>query len=195
MKKMNNKTLPPTQDPQVKYKRIVDSFGDAPFLGALLIAPSCTRGCPGCQNTHLKEEETILEDAKTVGEAIKINPFWDGIILGGLEPLDDKDNFIPMMEVVRFSEVHKLFIYTSFEIEDVPFDDIPLSVTKLYVKTGRYLQNSPTAVVYKLRNFELELASANQQLRVYDRDILGDWKEQRIEIFKEEKNKNALLET
>ena len=159
---------------EVKFKRIIDNFNDAPFIAALIIAPSCSRGCVGCQNQHIQDEEDILDDPRATGEAIRDNPFWDGIILGGLEPLDDMENFKQLMEVVRFSEVAKLMIYTSYELYDVPLNIVPRNVRSLYIKTGKYIQDSET-VTYSLRSWELELASDNQTLHLLQRNSVDEW--------------------
>ena len=48
----------------IKYKGIVHNvLNDAPFIGAILIAPTCTMGCINCINEHLKSNKILIEDS------------------------------------------------------------------------------------------------------------------------------------
>jgi len=154
---------------KVKYKRLMDNFyGDAPFMGCLLVVPSCKNDCEGCQNQHLKREDTFVSEVKDVGLAIEENPFWEGIILGGLEPLDDKRNFKALMKVVEVSKVKSLCIYTSYEIEDINMDLIPSNIKNLYIKTGKYDRTLSSKHI-QYNGWILDLASNNQNFYYFDR--------------------------
>ena len=56
----------------VSYKGIIhERAEDAPFMGALIIATSCSNGCRGCFNQHLKNAETYMRYADEVIKEVK----------------------------------------------------------------------------------------------------------------------------
>lgn len=96
----------------IKYKGIEhERTEDAPFVGALIIAPTCKFKCKGCFNRHLKKLENKVATAKEIIDEVKTNPFNEGIILAGLEWSESP---LELLELVREASERglKIMIYT-----------------------------------------------------------------------------------
>ena len=145
----------------VSYKGIIhERAEDAPFMGALIVATSCSNGCRGCFNQHLKNAETHIRYADEIIKEVKQNPFNDGIILGGLEWSEQPDDMIALISCATAAGL-EVMIYTGLTEEDfyrrVPRRCLP----NCYIKFGRYdekcLSDSHTS-------FGVKLASTNQYI-------------------------------
>ena len=145
----------------VSYKGIIhERVEDAPFMGALIIATSCSNGCRGCFNQHLKDAETYLRYADEVIKEVKQNPFNDGIILGGLEWSEQPNDAIALISCAAAAGL-EVMIYTGLTEKEF-YRRIPKEYLKgCYIKFGKYdekcLSDSYTS-------FGVKLASTNQYI-------------------------------
>lgn len=145
----------------VSYKGIIhERVEDAPFMGALIIATSCSNGCRGCFNQHLKDAKTYLRYADEVIKEVKQNPFNDGIILGGLEWSEQPNDAIALISCAAAAGL-EVMIYTGLTEEGF-YRRIPRHyLHNCYIKFGKYdekcLSDSYTS-------FGVKLASTNQYI-------------------------------
>lgn len=145
----------------ISYKGIIhERAEDAPFMGALIIATSCSNRCRGCFNQHLKDAETYLRYADEVIEEVKQNPFNDGIILGGLEWSEQPDDMIALVSCATAAQL-KVMIYTGLTEEEF-YRRVPSHyLHSCYIKFGKYdekhLSDNHTS-------FGVKLASTNQYI-------------------------------
>lgn len=146
----------------ISYKGIIhERAEDAPFMGALIIATSCSSRCRGCFNQHLKDAETYLRYADEVIEEVKQNPFNDGIILGGLEWSEQPDDMIALVSCATAAQL-KVMIYTGLTEEEF-YRRVPSHyLHNCYIKFGKYdekhLSDNHTS-------FGVKLASTNQYIK------------------------------
>ena len=71
----------------IPYKGIVHNvLNDAPFIGAIVVANACSRGCSGCINEALKSEHfTRYETVDGIIASVRSNGLNEGVIFSGLE--------------------------------------------------------------------------------------------------------------
>lgn len=145
----------------VSYKGIIhERAEDAPFMGALIIATSCSNRCRGCFNQHLKDAETYLRYADEIIKEVKQNPFNDGIILGGLEWSEQPDDMIALVSCAAAAGL-KVMLYTGLTEEEF-YRRVPSHyLHNCYIKFGKYdekhLSDNHTS-------FGVKLASTNQYI-------------------------------
>lgn len=97
---------------EIKYKGILhERTEDAPFVSALIVAPTCKLKCKGCFNVELKKQPNLKATAKEIVDEVKSNPFNEGITLGGLEWSESP---LELLELVRVASENglKVMIYT-----------------------------------------------------------------------------------
>ena len=145
----------------VSYKGIIhERAEDAPFMGALIIATSCSNGCRGCFNQHLKDAETYLRYADEVIKEVKQNPFNDGIRLGGVEWSEQPDDRVALVSCAAAAGL-KVMVYTGLTEEEF-YRRVPSHyLHNCYIKFGKYdekhLSDNHTS-------FGVKLASTNQYI-------------------------------
>lgn len=145
----------------VSYKGIVhERAEDAPFMGALIIATSCSNRCRGCFNQHLKDAETYIRYADEVIKEVKQNPFNDGVILGGLEWSEQPDDTIALVSCAAAAGL-KVMIYTGLTEEEF-YRRIPSHYLRnCYIKFGGYDEK---CLSDSYISFGVKLASTNQYI-------------------------------
>lgn len=163
----------------IRYKLIEEErTQDAPFIGALVCAPSCNNSkCKGCFNQHLKKLDNKEEDGVDLLDRIFSNPLNEGIILSGLEWSDNPYNMVDIIVDFYFAYSNKkCILYTRKSYEEIkeiilkvfliyghdPKESLlkmNLIFETLYVKTGEYRADLPSKVVQGVT-----LASNNQNI-------------------------------
>lgn len=145
----------------VSYKGIIhERAEDAPFMGALIIATSCSNDCRGCFNQHLKNAKTYLRYADEVIKEVKQNPFNDGIILGGLEWSEQPDDAIALISCAAAAGL-EVMIYTGLTEEEF-YRRIPRHyLHNCYIKFGKYDEKCLSDTY---TSFGVKLASTNQYI-------------------------------
>ena len=102
----------------IKYKYIEhERTEDAPFVGALIVAPSCRLKCKNCFNRDLKKLEDRKQTAEQIIDEVRGNPFNQGIILAGLEWSESPKELIELVKVASESGL-QIMIYTGLEIRE-----------------------------------------------------------------------------
>lgn len=162
----------------MKLKQIVDEvFGDYKECGMLLIFPTCTWKCEGCQNKHLELLPTKNFPDHEILERYKSNPLSRCIIFGGLEPLDSSYEIVRFILYLMLSgEKPLLVIYTGYdflELNDILHTSALGSLFNDYgniiLKYGRYKQDGKP---YFNKVLGVNLASGNQNTIDFRSDIL-----------------------
>ena len=149
----------------VAYKGIIhERTEDAPFMGALIIATSCSNGCQDCFNQHLKDAKTHLRYADEVIKEVKLDLFNDGIILGGLEWSEQPDDAVALISCATANNL-QVMLYSGLD-EDTLYSRIPAEYLHgCYIKVGKYdaAKHSDT---YSSNG--VKLASTNQYIKYID---------------------------
>ena len=150
---------------RIKYKGIVQNvLNDAPFIGAVVIANSCSMPCADCINGHLKAESYCLEDtAADIIAKVKSNGLNQGIVLSGLEWTEQPDDLI---ELARTALEHHLevMVYTHHN-EHAFFSIVPeLASEKIYVQFGLFDKALSSDTHY---SYGVKLATTNQYIKQF----------------------------
>ncbi len=148
----------------ISYKGIEDErLGDAPFIGALLIAPTCTLQCPMCFHNDLKRQEPFISTSNRLIERIKSNPFHEGIIFGGLEWSDTPEELTQMVLAALEADL-KVMIYTGRSEEHFQQYLPDLLHLPIWIKFGRYDVTLQSQTHYSMG---IKLASTNQYIKYF----------------------------
>lgn len=145
----------------VTYKGIIhERSEDAPFMGALIIAPTCSNNCRGCFNRHLKDAKAYTAYASDIIEKVKSNPFNDGIILAGLEWSEHPDDLIALVYYAQLANL-QVIVYTGLT-EDKFYARVPrMCLRSCYIKFGEYDSSLAASDHYSCG---VRLASTNQYI-------------------------------
>jgi hypothetical protein len=149
----------------IKYKGIVHNvLNDAPFIGALVIAPTCSKGCKNCINEHLKKNGIFFEEtATTIIEKVKSNGLNRGIIMSGLEWTESPESMIKLIDEALKNSL-EVIVYTHNE-EDVFLSKFPnLRKKEIYIKYGQYEEHMKAA---ENIHYGVRLATSNQYIKYY----------------------------
>ena len=102
---------------KILYKGIIhERTEDSPFVGALIIAPTCKMKCRGCFNRELKKQENLTATAQEIIAEVLDNPFNEGIILAGLEWSESPNELLELM-IEASDKGLKVIVYTGCELE------------------------------------------------------------------------------
>lgn len=137
-----------------------ERLGDAPFVGALIIANDCTQNCHGCFNQHLKMEESYEVSAESVVKLVKQNPLHQGVILGGLEWTEQPEDLRELVQEA-LAEGLEVMVYT-YMTEERFRDSFPdLAKLPIWCKFGPYREKLPSWT----DPTGIKLASNNQYIK------------------------------
>lgn len=147
----------------IKHKGIVQEvINQAPFIGAIIIAPSCTKGCKGCINEYLKTDGVFYyEEVEEILDKVQEHIFNEGIILAGLEWTESPDSLrkIVFSALGRKMEV-MIYTYlteTEFKEKFPEFEGL-----NIWVKFGEYDERKKVEEYY---SFGVRLATHNQYIK------------------------------
>lgn len=157
-------------------------MNDAPFIGALVVANDCTRGCKGCFNQELKKLKSCDKERADVIKEVQTNPMNEGIILGGLEWSEQPKDMM-LLSYLALAQGYHVMIYTHLVEEDffklvwadelmcrvkscIPkvFKEVGQQRPFLFIKFGHYDES------LKCDNntqYGVKLATSNQYIRKY----------------------------
>ena len=128
----------------IQYRGIKHNvLNDAPFIGAIIIAPSCFRECLGCQNKDLKNSPLYDNTAFDIISLVKKNKFNQGIILAGLEWTCSPNEMKELIHAGLDAEL-QVMIYTY--MTEIKFTDTfpDLFQLPIWVKFGEYVDSLKT---------------------------------------------------
>ena len=148
----------------VLYKGIVhERTEDAPFVGALVLAPTCTNNCQGCFNQHLKDAPLYEDTAANIIAAVKRNVFNEGIILGGLEWSERPMHALALIQAAKAAKL-QVMLYTGLTEEQFYLRIPHALLHNCYVKFGSYDESK---AVSGYSSYGVSLASGNQYIVYY----------------------------
>ena len=131
---------------------------DAPFIGALICAIDCNINCDCCFNQYMKDEPILINDSKEIINKVLLNPFNEGIILGGLEWTLQSEEMEELIQLALLNDL-EVILYTGLSEETFrkQFDDI--FKLKIYIKFGNYIKDKE-----QVKQYSVILASDNQKI-------------------------------
>lgn len=143
----------------ITYKGIEhETFGDAPFVGARILAAQCSRNCKGCFNQDLKEQPNQFSNAGQLIEEVKRHKLDEGIILGGLEWTEQAEDMMELATLAR-AEGLLVMIYTGMTEEQF-FRNFPEMLSlSIWYKFGAYDEQLKSNCYY---SHGVKLSSTNQ---------------------------------
>lgn len=149
----------------IKYKGIIHNvLNDAPFIGAIVIAPTCQMGCKNCINEHLKQDDLLIEEsAEQIISKVQSNGLNRGIIMSGLEWTESPESMKAIMEEALRVKL-EVIIYTHHTEASFLKMFPELSKEKIYIKFGAYDECKKAD---NHRSYGVKLATENQYIKYY----------------------------
>jgi len=146
----------------ITFKGIEEErLGEAPFIGALLLAADCFGSCPGCFNQHIKTLPDVTMTADEILDQVAQNPLHEGIIFGGLEWTEQPADLLFLIGKAM-ARKYQVMLYTS-RTEQELFKEIPdLKGVPMWIKFGAYDESRR---VYDYASYGVLLASGNQYIK------------------------------
>ena len=148
----------------ITYKDIDhERLGDAPFIGALVIAAQCHGPCKNCFNLDLRQAPNKFATAEQIIQTILENPFNEGIILGGLEWTEQPDDLIDLLLTsIWYSDRLQRMLYTRLTEEQFA-EQFPQIYQKIpmWYKFGEYDESQSDDHYY---SHGIKLATRNQKV-------------------------------
>jgi pyruvate-formate lyase-activating enzyme len=147
----------------IRYKSIThERVEDAPFVGALICAVSCSIGCKDCFNESVKQEPNRCSYIPNILDEIQANPFNEGVILAGLEWSSQPKELIALVKEATKRHL-PIIIYTGYTsdqfIRRVPrIKEFP----NVLIKYGSFNQNLRS---FEHKEYGVNLASTNQHIQ------------------------------
>ncbi|MFW6377583.1 MAG: 4Fe-4S cluster-binding domain-containing protein [bacterium] len=137
-------------------------INDAPFVGAIITAPTCSKGCKNCINEHLKYDGIYYnETADEIIEQVKNNKFNEGIILAGLEWTESES----AMKILIFKALYnklKVILYTHQTEKQFKRNYPELYSFPIWVKFGSYKEDLESNNYF---SEGVKLATTNQYIK------------------------------
>lgn len=154
----------------IVYKGIEhERLGDAPFIGALIIAAQCSGNCPGCFNQHVKEDPNIFDTAEGIIRAVKANHFNEGIILGGLEWSEQPFDLLELIAVAKVNDL-EVIVYTRRTELDFLLEFPDLQHARIWIKFGSYQVEQQSDTYF---DHGVKLATTNQYIKYMGGSTMG----------------------
>ena len=150
----------------IRHKGIEHTvYGEAPFLAARICAIGCSRGCPGCHNEHLKNDDSLIriQEVQEIVEEVRSNFFNEGLVLGGLEWTEQVEEMQALIIACQVAGL-EVMVYTGMTEEQ--FKELEV-VGEFWVKYGSYQEGSQPHEM-----FGVKLASSNQIIKKYSHNTL-----------------------
>ena len=133
----------------IKIKGIrMEDFTNYKKPSMYIAFPSCTFKCERecgqkiCQNSSLVQSTTLEVGVKSIVNKYINNPITSAIVIGGLEPLDSKEDLLILISYLRISTQDDIIIYTGYKEEEIKNQ---LQYLRAYhniiVKFGRFIPN------------------------------------------------------
>ena len=133
----------------IKIKGIrMEDFTNYKKPSMYIAFPSCTFKCERecgqkiCQNSSLVQSKTLEVDVKYIVNKYINNPITSAIVIGGLEPLDSKEDLLILISYLRTSTQDDIIIYTGYKEEEIKNQLQYLRAYRnIIVKFGRFIPN------------------------------------------------------
>lgn len=145
----------------MEYKGLVhERLGEAPFIGALILANDCPYKCKGCFNQYLKDKPSKVNSAQEIIKTVKDNEFNEGIILGGLEWTYQKEDMLELVNEAITNDL-KVMIFTHMERQEFTSKFPQLKNRGILCKFGGYEEEYKSDTHYSNGT---KLATTNQYI-------------------------------
>lgn len=133
----------------IKIKGIrMEDFTNYKKPSMYIAFPSCTFKCERecgqkiCQNSSLVQSTTLEVGVKSIVNKYINNPITSAIVIGGLEPLDSKEDLFILISYFRVSTQDDIVIYTGYKEEEIKNQLQYLRAYRnIIVKFGRFIPN------------------------------------------------------
>lgn len=128
---------------QIKLKQLVDEdFVNYKVPSMFIAFPHCTMKCGKevCQNNPLLKAPTVTVDINELVSRYLANPVSKALVIGGLEPFDDFEELLSLVECFRERCEDPVVIYSGYYPEEI--DGLVEDLKKLggvIVKFGRFI--------------------------------------------------------
>lgn len=152
---------------------ITEDFINYKLPSLFLISSTCNWKCcieqgrdiSLCQNSPLAQQKTLDISPEKIYNMYITNPITEAIVIGGLEPIDQIDEVIEIIDFFRKNkEISPFIIYTGYYPNEIQGEIQRLkNYNNITLKFGRYIPNSPHRYDDVLG---VELASDNQYAEV-----------------------------
>lgn len=156
----------------MKIKSFSDEwYQDYKYPSMFICADSCDMKCCSeggnpalCQNSHLINEKSFDVDIAYLFKRYSYNPITKAIVIGGLEPMLQKQDIVDLICLFRSWKCNDDFvIYTGYTEEELAdFIEAVKYIPNIVIKFGRYIPNCEPHFDDVLG---VELASPNQYAR------------------------------
>ncbi|MDD3915358.1 MAG: 4Fe-4S cluster-binding domain-containing protein [Bacteroidales bacterium] len=135
---------------------------DAPFVGAIIIAPYCYFECKGCHNQHLLQTLIQKNTVDELLDKVQENKFNEGIILSGLEWTATYEAMYALIEEAIAREL-KVMVYTGLSEKQFASRFWEVLELPIMVKYGKYDESQ----IKERESYGVKLATANQYIKDY----------------------------
>ena len=133
----------------IKIKGIrMEDFTNYKKPSMYIAFPSCTFKCERecgqkrCQNRSLVQSTNLEVGVKSIVNKYINNPITSAIVIGGLEPLDSKEDLFILISYFRVSTQDDIVIYTGYKEEEIKNQLQYLRAYRnIIVKFGRFIPN------------------------------------------------------
>lgn len=137
-------------------------YGEAPFLGARLCAIGCSRGCKGCHNGHLKNDDSLIrtQEVQEIVEEVRSNFFNEGLVLGGLEWTEQPTEMQALINACKEAGLHVMLYTGMTEEQFIKEFGVPDGI---WVKYGSYVPGGEPH-----RQYGVQLTNREQYIIWYE---------------------------
>jgi len=133
---------------------------DAPFIGAIIIAPDCWKDCSGCFHQHLRDKPTYKVGLEGLIKSVKDSIIDEGIILAGLEWTYNSEDMKALINKSIEQDL-EVMLYT-YNSEEEFKEKLPEIYQKdIWFKFGEYKEKLADE---QYKSKEIELPTTNQYI-------------------------------
>lgn len=130
-------------------KNIIDEdFSNYQRISMFIGFPHCTFKCEKecgmkmCHNSALATAPNVDITCESIVERYLRNPMTSAVVFGGLEPFDDFDDMLFLVQTFREKTDDDIVIYTGYYADEIPYQLRQLKkYPNIVVKFGRYIPN------------------------------------------------------
>ena len=130
---------------QILFEDFIQYKKCSMFIGTAFCDWKCCKeaGCAICQNLPLANAPIIDMDNTKLVAVYMNNPLTEAIVFGGLEPMDQFDELVELINEFRKQTKDPIIIYTGYNKEEISekiqiLKKIPCTI----IKFGRFIPNS-----------------------------------------------------
>ena len=147
----------------IKHRGIYHDRLDAPFVGSLIFAIDCHKGCKGCCHADRRNTPCYEDTGQDIIQKVLDYKFSSGIILAGFEWSETPEEMLELIRLARLNNL-EVIVYTHHTEQSLRCLIPELYQYKgVYVKYGEYVESLR---VDTYSSMGVKLASTNQYIKV-----------------------------